>query len=70
MLVYALEDLKAGDEVTTSYFLSLCPLKERELTAKRWGFKCNCRLCEMDRSDLDGEREREQLLTQCKEIEE
>lgn len=56
-------------KVTTSYFLPLCPLEEREFKSKRWGFKCGCRLCELDRADPEGETERGRLLTQCKEIE-
>jgi hypothetical protein len=49
MFVYALEDLEEGAELTTPYtsFTHSFAKRSDQLT-KKWGFTCDCRLCELD----------------------
>ena len=63
MFVYALRDLKRGEEVTVAYFNFMLPYEERKEKARRkWGFECGCRLCQLDGNDPKGEIERKKLM--------
>jgi hypothetical protein len=51
-MIRALCDLKKGDEVTVNYLSSLKTYEERHRgCTKKWGFQCECRLCELDRQE-------------------
>ncbi|CAF0772735.1 unnamed protein product [Brachionus calyciflorus] len=52
VLVYASEDIKQGDLITTSYVENVEPFRERVRILKEFGFDdCNCELCQIDRED-------------------
>ena len=60
-MVYAVNDLKTGDEIMWNYVDLNCPYKKRVERLQRYRFTCNCQLCELDRTDPHYE-EREELL--------
>lgn len=68
MLIYAVEDIKEGMELTVSnadidvQFYA----QRKENITKKWGSECNCRLCELDRADPGGEEKRKALLDDFK----
>ena len=62
MLIYAVEDIKEGTELTVSYTYCEFYAQRKEAITKQWGFECNCRLCELDRADPGGEAKRKALL--------
>jgi hypothetical protein len=52
MMIRALFDLKKGDEVTATYVFPLNTYEERhQRCTTKWGFQCECRLCELDRQE-------------------
>ena len=68
MLLYAIEDVKEGAELTTSYldFDGEFYAQRTENLKTKWNFECNCRLCELDRADPKGEIKRKKLLDEFK----
>lgn len=49
MVIYATKDLKKGDEVTMAYVGLPGRYEERQKKIEKgWGFKCRCRICEME----------------------
>lgn len=49
LFIFASRDLRAGDEVTRSYFDIFQPLEQRrELSTKGWGFVCHCPRCKLE----------------------
>lgn len=60
-MVYAVNDLKTGDEIMWNYVDLNCPYKKRVERLQHYRFTCNCQLCELDRTDPHYE-EREELL--------
>jgi hypothetical protein len=69
MMIRALFDLKKGDEVTVNYVLPLNTYEERHhLCTKKWGFQCDCRLCQLDRQEPpERAKERQKLLNKFAE---
>ncbi|KAH7716356.1 hypothetical protein AAVH_16253 [Aphelenchoides avenae] len=51
MTVFAVDEIKEGEEVTLTYTDPLDAYKERKKFFKNYGFTCQCLLCELDRSD-------------------
>lgn len=52
MSVFAISDIKKGDEITINYFGLLDSYQERVVHLKLGhGFICSCRLCELDKAD-------------------
>ncbi|CAL0331231.1 unnamed protein product [Lupinus luteus] len=45
LIVHASKDLKAGEEITLSYFDPLCPLHKRREMSMTWGIHCKCKRC-------------------------
>ncbi|KAI1703543.1 SET domain-containing protein [Ditylenchus destructor] len=56
MVIHAICDLKKGEEITHNYVSPTIPYKERAKTLERYGFKCDCELCESERNDPAYER--------------
>lgn len=56
MVVHATKDLKKGDEITLAYIGFPSKHEERRKKLEEvWGFKCRCRVCEMENeSDQNG----------------
>lgn len=48
MVIHALRDLQAGEEVVISYFNILLPRSERQQKTQKWGFACACQVCDED----------------------
>lgn len=46
MVVHALRDLQAGEEVLIAYFSILLSRPERQTKAQKWGFTCGCSACD------------------------
>uniref|UniRef100_A0A914EKB5 SET domain-containing protein n=1 Tax=Acrobeloides nanus TaxID=290746 RepID=A0A914EKB5_9BILA len=67
MMVYAVNDLKTGDEIMWNYVDLNCPYKKRVERLQRYRFTCNCQLCELDRTDPHYE-EREELLQKIPQL--
>lgn len=68
LFLYAKCDLKCGDEITQAYTAPDLPYEERAEKLKRqWDIVCDCRLCQLDRADPEGEAERVRLLAQFEE---
>lgn len=69
IMVYAVSDLRKGDEVTLSYrgATSTGSLEEREEWLRTYKVHCNCRLCALDRADPN-RKERQALLEQCEAV--
>lgn len=49
MIVRAARDIKAGEEILTSYQSSLAAFPKRKENFKPWGFQCDCPLCQGER---------------------
>lgn len=49
MFVRAVRGIQCGEEITQPYCVPIGDLQEREESLKRYGFTCQCRLCEFDR---------------------
>lgn len=49
MIVRAACDIKAGEEILTSYTSTMAPFPERKKKLAFWGFQCDCRLCLVER---------------------
>lgn len=65
MMVYAVRDIKKGEEVTLSYNNPFYPYSKREKHFRgTYGFKCECELCELERNDPERE-ERAALVDAC-----
>jgi hypothetical protein len=47
MVIHALRDLRAGEEVLIAYFSILLPRAERQVKAQKWGFTCMCPACDI-----------------------
>ncbi|XP_068325883.1 methyltransferase FGSG_00040-like [Pyrus communis] len=48
VMVHASRDVKAGEEITFTYFDVLSPLEKRNESCKTWGFRCNCNRCKFE----------------------
>lgn len=48
VIVHASRDVKAGEELTFSYFDVLNPLEKRSEMSQTWGFRCSCRRCKFE----------------------
>lgn len=46
MVVHTLAPLQAGEEILISYFNILLPRDERKAKASKWGFSCQCPICD------------------------
>uniref|UniRef100_A0A915EAU7 SET domain-containing protein n=1 Tax=Ditylenchus dipsaci TaxID=166011 RepID=A0A915EAU7_9BILA len=64
MTVYAVKDLKKGEEITLTYLSSQKPYKEKLKSFQHYNFMCSCRLCQLDSSDPLHE-ERSKLAERC-----
>ncbi|KAI1698325.1 SET domain-containing protein [Ditylenchus destructor] len=51
MVIHAICDLRKGEEITHNYVSPTIPYKERLEALQRYGFKCDCELCESERND-------------------
>lgn len=49
MIVRAASDIKAGEEILTSYTPTMAPFPKRKKKLSSWGFQCDCRLCLVER---------------------
>jgi SET domain-containing protein len=69
MMIRAICDLKKGDEVTVHYQPPLHTYEQRSAVLEsKWGFLCDCRLCELDRQECPNiATERNQLVKAYKE---
>ena len=64
-MVYAVNDIKKGEEITLFYHNPLDDYSEREEHFQRTlGFKCVCKLCDLERKDPKRD-ERKALLSEC-----
>ncbi|KAH7712628.1 TPR domain protein [Aphelenchoides avenae] len=61
---HAIRDIKKGEEITWSYVEGEQPLEAREESLRHYGFRCECELCHLDRSDTRHE-EREKIAQKC-----
>ena len=63
LFVFAKEDIGKGDEITINYFGSNKSLsyEDRCEYIEKYGFKCDCKLCELDSRDQQLQR-REQMV--------
>jgi hypothetical protein len=62
MVIYAIADIKQGDELTLAYTDPLEQYDKRhKIIENSWKFECKCRLCEIDHNDTNYEK-RIQLL--------
>lgn len=49
LFVFASGNLRAGDEITRSYFDIFQPIEQRrELSTNGWGFVCQCQRCKLE----------------------
>ncbi|KAL0538874.1 hypothetical protein IC582_023041 [Cucumis melo] len=48
ILVHASRDIKAGEEITFTYFDPLSSWKDRKRMSETWGFNCNCKRCRFE----------------------
>ena len=48
MFVHAAKDMAKGEEVFIKYFDVTMPKPDRAAVAKRWGFACACRRCQLE----------------------
>ncbi|CAI0402196.1 unnamed protein product [Linum tenue] len=48
VMVHLSKDVKAGEELTFSYFDVLLPLEKRKEMSQTWGFSCHCRRCRFE----------------------
>jgi len=49
-MIFAIEDIRAGDEIAVEYCPKDFTLAKRKEACKQFGFKCTCRLCEFQRN--------------------
>jgi hypothetical protein len=68
MFIYAFSSINEGEELTTSYVRTDYALDKREQVLKKWGFKCECKLCTLDRSEPEAEKQRQMLTARMEEI--
>jgi hypothetical protein len=72
MMLRTICDLKKGEEVTINYqypFPMKSYEKRTEFLAKKYGFQCTCRLCQLDRQEPTGRVEkRKELVEEFNEI--
>ena len=59
MMVYAIKDLKKGEEITLSYLDPFETYEKRLEKMKCYKFTCNCELCVLDRADVFNDRRNE-----------
>ncbi|KAL2559245.1 SET domain protein 35 [Forsythia ovata] len=59
VIVHASRDVKAGEELTFSYFDVLSPLSNRRGMTGNWGFSCRCKRCEFEDSICSNQEMRE-----------
>ena len=64
MMIYAVNDIKKGEEITLFYHCPIDAFSKREEHFRIYGFKCDCKLCELERKDPKQE-ERAALVDQC-----
>jgi hypothetical protein len=69
MMIRTLVDLEKGDELTVNCLPHWETYEERHHSCtKKWGFQCECRLCELDRQEPpELAKERQNLVNDCKE---
>jgi hypothetical protein len=46
--VHTSRDVKAGEEITFTYYDALSPFNKRKEMSKTWGFQCNCKRCKFE----------------------
>jgi hypothetical protein len=68
MFVYATSDLNEGDELTANYVSPMEFFVERKKRLQRWAFKCECKLCILDRSEPEAEKQRQELIARMEAI--
>nr|CAB3496955.1 unnamed protein product [Digitaria exilis] len=51
-IVHASRDIKAGEEITFSYFDVLVPVSKRREASSAWGFECKCDRCRLESDDF------------------
>ncbi|EHL01305.1 putative SET domain-containing protein 5 [Glarea lozoyensis 74030] len=56
--VYAIKDIKEGEEITTSYLSGGTSKERRAVLKQSFGFDCTCKLCDSDEADLKASDER------------
>lgn len=62
MVVHTLSDLQVGEEILISYFNILLPRSERQTRATKWGFTCQCPICdEASETHADAEATRKEI---------
>lgn len=75
MFAYAMCDVREGQELTHAYVdvlydgTNYTSYAKRTLDMRIYNCTCNCRLCELDRADTEGELLRRKLLARLGEIE-
>ncbi|KAL2163791.1 hypothetical protein VTH06DRAFT_5850 [Thermothelomyces fergusii] len=62
LVVRAVRDVAAGEELFTSYDLTGDFEGRQEALMAGWGFECRCALCEAERTDDEGVREKRSKL--------
>lgn len=69
MIVRAARDIKAGEEILTSYVSVTARFPEREKKLGFWGFQCDCALCQLERKlPASVVTEREQMVQEAKDF--
>jgi tetratricopeptide (TPR) repeat protein len=48
VMVHTSRDVKAGEEITFTYYDALSPFNKRKEMSKTWGFRCNCKRCKFE----------------------
>lgn len=62
MVVHTLSPLQAGEEVLISYFNILLPRNDRQARTVKWGFSCQCPICdEVSGVHAGGEKARKDI---------
>ncbi|KAI1727070.1 SET domain-containing protein [Ditylenchus destructor] len=67
MVIYAVHDIKQGEEVTMAYAVPTETYIMRTVLISKYGFRCHCRLCKLDRADPLTDK-RDKIRDQCFEL--
>ncbi|KAI1728148.1 SET domain-containing protein [Ditylenchus destructor] len=67
MFIYAVHDIKQGEEVTMTYAVPTETYIMRTALISKYGFRCHCRLCKLDRADPLTDK-RDKIRDQCFEL--